>query len=73
MDIAFIIVVVLLLICWLIGDIRREEKIDRLCQQVSALSDTNDENILEYSEYVVLALKNNQKVLTFSAWRNSLE
>lgn len=73
MDIAFIIVVVLLLICWLIGDIRREEKIDRLCQQVSALSDTNDENILEYSQYVVLALKNNQKVLTFSAWRNSLQ
>ena len=62
------VIAIICLIIWTVFSIRQDKKFNQLCEQVNALSQMNDEHIMEYVEYTVKALKNNQTVLNYSAW-----
>lgn len=62
------IIVVVCIVCWTYFDIRREKRMMEMYSYIKAMNEQNDEKALEYAQYVVEALKNNQTVLRFSAW-----
>ena len=63
-----IAIAIVCLVVWTYFSIRQERKFEQMYQVIMTLNEQNDEKIMEYVKYTVTALKNNQKVLNYSAW-----
>ena len=65
------ILVILVIIClaiWTFFSMRQQMKFDEMYAAMLALRDMTDEKALEYVKYVTTAIKNKQKVLTYTQW-----
>ena len=67
-----IILVIICLAVWTYFSIRQQMKFNECYAAMLAIRDMTDEKALEYSQYVVKALKENKTVLTYTAWKNGL-
>lgn len=56
------------LVLWTVFAIRKERMFSELYWMIKNQMEKDDEKALEYAQYVIEALKNNQKVLNYSTW-----
>ena len=62
------VIAIICLAIWTYFSVRQERKFNEMYNAIISIRDKNDEKIMEYVEYTVKALKNNQTVLNYSAW-----
>lgn len=56
------------LILWMVFTVRKEKMFYELYWMVKNQMEKDDEKALEYTQYVIQAVKNNQTVLKYSVW-----
>ena len=67
-NIILTVIVIICLAIWTYFSIRQERKFNEMYEYIKAMGEQNDAIALEYVKYVTAAIKNNQKVLRYSAW-----
>lgn len=63
-----ITLVIICLACWTFFSMRQQMKFNEMYAACLAIRDMTDEKALEYVKYVTTAIKNKQKVMSYSEW-----
>lgn len=73
MNTILILVFIICLVISTVFSIRREIRFNRMYNSIMTIVEQNDAIALEYVKYVTAAIKNNQKVLRYSAWNTNIQ
>ena len=67
------VIAIICLIVWTYFSIRQDKRFNEMFEIIKAMGEQTDEKALEYVKYVTQAIKNNQKVLRYSAWNQNIQ
>lgn len=67
------VIAIICLIVWTYFSVRQDKRFNEMYEYIKAMGEQTDEKALEYVKYVTQAIKNNQKVLRYSAWNANIQ